>query len=115
MTLVDNIIGSLLILVGLFFMLVGSFGLLRLPDFFTRTHAASKVDTVGIVIALLGVIFLGQGRVDADKAILAAFLIMLTNPVSAHALARAAYSAGHKPWKKGDAGREAGADSTKKD
>lgn len=105
MTLFENIIGSILILIGLFFMIVGSFGLLRLPDFFSRTHAASKVDTVGIVIALIGISFLGRGWVDADKALLAAFLIMLTNPVSAHALARAAFSAGHKPWKMATSGK----------
>jgi multicomponent Na+:H+ antiporter subunit G len=87
-------------------MIVGSFGLLRLPDFFARTHAASKVDTVGIVIALIGIAFLGQGRVDADKALLAAFLIMLTNPVSAHALAKAAYSSGHKPWQRKEPGQD---------
>lgn len=100
MTPIDGIIGSLLIFIGLFFMIVGSFGLLRLPDFFSRTHAASKVDTVGIVIALGGIAFLGKGHLDAHKALLAAFLIMLTNPVSAHALAKAAYRAGHKPWQK---------------
>jgi multicomponent Na+:H+ antiporter subunit G len=113
MTLIDNIIGSILILTGLFFMIVGSFGLLRLPDFFARTHAASKVDTVGIVIALIGIAFLGQGRVDADKALLAAFLIMLTNPVSAHALAKAAYNSGHKPWQRKEPGRNTGSPSPK--
>ncbi|HKJ90521.1 MAG TPA: monovalent cation/H(+) antiporter subunit G [Oceanipulchritudo sp.] len=100
MILLEDIIGSLLIFIGLFFMIVGSFGLLLLPDFFARTHAASKVDTVGIVVALIGISFLGQGWFEADKALLAAFLIMLTNPVSAHALAKAAYRAGHKPWTK---------------
>lgn len=100
MILLDNIIGSLLLLVGLTFMIVGSIGILRLPDFFTRTHAASKVDTVGIVIALVGIAFIGQWRVDADKALLAAILIMLTNPVAAHALAKAAFVAGITPWKK---------------
>ena len=113
MILFDNIVGSLLILVGLFFMIVGSLGLLRLPDFFARTHAASKVDTVGIVIALLGITFLGQGRVDADKALFAAFLIMLTNPVSAHALAKAAYNAGQKPWQRKTGGEETAPESKK--
>ncbi|MFO7724418.1 MAG: monovalent cation/H(+) antiporter subunit G [Oceanipulchritudo sp.] len=107
---INEIIGSLLILVGLFFMIVGSFGLLRLPDFFARTHAASKVDTVGIVIALIGIAFLGKGHLDAHKALLAAFLIMLTNPVSAHALAKAAHEAGHKPWKKESASENSGSE-----
>ncbi len=86
-----------MILFGLTLMIIGSIGLLRLPDFFARTHAASKVDTVGIVVA-----FLGHDRIDAAKALVAAFLIMLTNPVAAHMLARAAYKTGLRPWKKGD-------------
>lgn len=100
MILIDNIIGALFLFTGLIFMIVGSIGILRLPDFFTRTHATSKVDTVGIVITLIGIAFIGQGRVEGDKALLAALLIMLTNPVAAHALAKAAYAAGITPWKK---------------
>lgn len=115
MILIDNIIGSLLLFTGLIFMIVGSIGILRLPDFFTRTHAASKVDTVGIVIALIGIAFIGQGRVEGDKALLAAFLIMLTNPVAAHALAKAAYVAGITPWKKGKSGEDSGPESQKED
>lgn len=102
MSLAGNIIGSLLILFGLALMIIGSVGLLRLPDFFARTHAASKVDTVGIVVALVGISFLGEGWIDSGKVLIAALLIMLTNPVAAHMLARAAYQSGLKPWKKGD-------------
>lgn len=105
MILIDNVIGILLLLAGLGFMIVGSLGILVLPDFFARTHAASKVDTVGIVVALIGIAFLGQGRVDGDKALLAAFLVMLTNPVSAHALAKAAYASGLTPWRREGTGK----------
>jgi monovalent cation/proton antiporter MnhG/PhaG subunit len=101
-SLIENIIGAGMILFGLTLMIIGSIGLLRLPDFFARTHAASKVDTVGIVVAILGITFLGHDRIDAAKALVAAFLIMLTNPVAAHMLARAAYKTGLRPWKKGD-------------
>lgn len=112
MTLIESIIGYGMILLGLGLMITGGIGLLRLPDFFSRTHAASKVDTVGIVIALLGIIFLGQERIDSGKALIAALLIMLTNPVAAHMLARAAYASGLKPWKKGDPIKQSDADST---
>lgn len=103
MSLLLNILGSALILFGLVLMIIGSVGLLRLPDFFARTHAASKVDTVGIVVALIGISFLGGGWIDSGKVLIAALLIMLTNPVAAHMLARAAYQSGLKPWKKEDA------------
>lgn len=112
MTLIENIIGYGMILLGLGLMITGGIGLLRLPDFFSRTHAASKVDTVGIVIALLGITFLGQERIDSGKALIAALLIMLTNPVAAHLLARAAYTSGLKPWRKGDSAKQGDVDST---
>lgn len=112
MSLIENIIGYGMILLGLGLMITGGIGLLRLPDFFSRTHAASKVDTVGIVIALLGITFLGQERIDSGKALIAAILIMLTNPVAAHMLARAAYTSGLKPWKKGDSTKNSDVDST---
>lgn len=102
MSLIQHIIGSTLILFGLVLMIIGSVGLLRLPDFFARTHAASKVDTVGIVVALIGISFLGGGWIDSGKVLVAALLIMITNPVAAHMLARAAYRSGLKPWNKDD-------------
>jgi multicomponent Na+:H+ antiporter subunit G len=99
-----NVVGLILLFAGLTIMIIGSVGILQLPDFFTRTHASSKVDTVGIVVALIGIAFIGHGSIEGDKALLAAFLIMLTNPVSAHALAKAAYAAGLVPWQKEKAG-----------
>ena len=99
-----EIAGLVLLFFGLLMMIAGSIGLVRLPDFFTRTHAASKVDTVGSVVTLLGIAFLAGPEVDGAKALLAGFLIMLTNPVSAHFLARAAYRAGNRPWRPGKAG-----------
>jgi multicomponent Na+:H+ antiporter subunit G len=103
MTIIENTVGVTLLLIGLFFMIVGSIGILRLPDFFARTHAASTVDTVGIVISLIGIAFIGHGIVEGGKTLLAALLIMLTNPVSAHALAKAAFASGLTPWRKGPA------------
>jgi multicomponent Na+:H+ antiporter subunit G len=100
MSLIGTIMGIALLLAGLGLMIVGSLGSRLLPDFFSRTHAASKVDTVGIVVALIGIAFLGEGGVEGTKALLAAFLIMLTNPVSAHALAKAAFASGLEPWRR---------------
>jgi multicomponent Na+:H+ antiporter subunit G len=102
MSLVQDIVGLLLLLAGLAFMALGSIGIVRLPDFFSRTHAASKVDTVGIIVVLLGIAVLEGFTLDAGKVLLAAVFIMLTNPVSAHALARAALFQGFKPWRRGD-------------
>ncbi len=99
--MVQNIVGIVLVATGLVFMLIGSIGIVRLPDFFTRTHAASKVDTVGVMVVLIGVAVLEGLTLTSGKVLLAAFILMLTNPVAAHALARAAYLRGLKPWRKG--------------
>lgn len=99
-TTVQTVLGTLLMLAGLSFMLLGSVGLVRLPDFFARTHAASKVDTVGIVVLLLGIAVLEGLTLNSGKLLVAVVFLMLTNPVSAHALARAALRGGYKPWRR---------------
>jgi multicomponent Na+:H+ antiporter subunit G len=93
-------VGILLIVVGLAFMFVGSLGILRLPDFFARTHAASKVDTVGIAVVLAGIAVLEGMTLNSAKIAIAIIFLTLTNPVAAHALARAALRHGIKPWRR---------------
>ncbi len=97
-----DILGLAIVALGLCFMLIGSIGIVRLPDFFARTHAASKVDTVGISIVIVGIACIEGPTMDGLKVLLAALFVMMTNPVSAHALARAAIRAGIVPWKRGE-------------
>jgi len=88
--------------VGLFFFLVGTVGVLRLPDFYSRTHAATKCDTLGAgsILAALAVLGLYQGaHVDSLKILVIAILILLASPTAGHALARAAYRTGLEPWR----------------
>lgn len=74
-----------------FFTFVGAVGLFRLPDVYTRVHAASKADTLGAGFALVAVAAsFGTGPETIKTALLLAF-IYVTNPTAAHAIARAAY------------------------
>lgn len=98
--LVQNLVGGLLMTIGLVFMFLGSLGILRLPDFFSRTHAASKVDTVGIMVVLMGIAVLEGLTINSAKIGLAIVFLTLTNPAAAHALARAAVRHGFKPWRR---------------
>jgi monovalent cation/proton antiporter MnhG/PhaG subunit len=84
--------------VGAFFFLVGTLGMLRFPDFYARTHAATKCDTVGAGAVLLALAILRGLEADSLKLILLAGLILLSSPTAAHALARAAFRTGHEPW-----------------
>ncbi len=99
MIIVQHVLAILLVLAGLAMMLSGGVGLIRLPDFYTRTHAASKVDTLGIVLLLLGLAVYEGFTLNAAKLLMGATVIMLGNPVAIHALARAARRFGHLPWK----------------
>lgn len=90
--MIVDIITSLLILVGAAFALVGSIGLARLPDFFTRLHAPTKATTLGvgsIVIASLIHSSAATGGVSLRELAISLFLF-ITAPVSAHLLAKAA-------------------------
>ena len=90
---------SLLVLVGDFFVLVASFGLVRLPDFFTRLHAPTKATTLGLGCLLLACInwFSRNGEMSFHEILIALFLF-LTAPVSADLFAKVAFHVGLKPW-----------------
>ncbi len=78
-------------------MFVGSFGILRLPDFYARTHAVSKSDTLGIIFVILGLVIYEGFTQSGLKLILIVIFIALSNPIGSHALARAALKKGLKP------------------
>lgn len=90
MILID-LITSLCILVGAAFALVGSIGLIRLPDIFTRLHGPTKATTLGVGGVLLGsVIYFSARQGLSLHELLVALFLVLTAPVSAHLIARAA-------------------------
>ncbi|MEJ2173994.1 MAG: monovalent cation/H(+) antiporter subunit G [bacterium] len=86
-----------LILIGGAFCVIGAVGLLRMPDFFTRMHAASVVDTLGAAFILLGLMLQAGLSLVTVKLITIGFLLFFTSPVSTHALARAALARGVEP------------------
>lgn len=97
-----NYLGNFFIFAGMFFLFVGSIGLLRLPDFFTRLHGTSKTDTLGIGLVFLGLFCYVGWSLVAVKLILIIFFVFFTGPVSSHALAKAAYKSGLVPYKVDD-------------
>ena len=92
---------ALLVISGAGFFLVGTLGLLRFPDFYTRVHAVTKCDALGAGLVLLGLaIWAGPGGEGARILALIA-LLLLSSPTAGHALARAAYRSGLEPWRRG--------------
>ncbi|WP_101296584.1 monovalent cation/H(+) antiporter subunit G [Halegenticoccus soli] len=96
----------LLVAAGTFFAVVAAVGVIRLPDLYTRTHAASKSDTLGAVLTLGAVAITFGGEITAVKTVFLLLFMFVTNPTAAHAIARAAYDQGIEPWTADDSGGE---------
>jgi monovalent cation/proton antiporter MnhG/PhaG subunit len=77
----------------------GTLGLLRLPDFFSRTHAATKCDTIGAGSLLVALAIFNGLDASTWKILALAALVILSSPTVGHALARAAHRTGLKPWR----------------
>ncbi len=79
-------------------MLVASIGVVRFPDFYSRTHPAGQSDTLGQFLVLLGLmVYEGFSLVSVKLLLIIAF-IFLCNPTATHAIVKAAYLSGIKPW-----------------
>lgn len=101
-TLIDifmYILIILLLLIGTFFIVSSSIGIVRFPDVFTRLHAATKAPTLGIMSILIATfLFLyGTHNIVSGKLLLALLFIVITSPVGGHMLSRAAHMSGVKP------------------
>lgn len=95
---IQNILTVIFLVAGTFFMMVGSIGIVRLPGFFNRIHAGSKSDTLGIILFTAGMMIYNGPDINSLKLLIIFILVALTNPVSSHALTRAAFNSGVKPW-----------------
>lgn len=97
MSAVIDIVSWVLLVAGGFFCVVGGLGLNRMPDFYTRLHAASVTDTLGAGLLLGGMVLQAGFTLVAAKLVVVGLLIFFTSPAAAHAIARAALGRGVKP------------------
>ncbi|MFN7210354.1 MAG: monovalent cation/H(+) antiporter subunit G [Aggregatilineales bacterium] len=97
MSLID-LIAVLLIGAGCFFFLAGTLGLLRLPDVFTRAHAITKADNVGLMLIVLAAVLQVESWAARLKLSLIWILILIASATVAHLIGRAALNVGQKPW-----------------
>jgi len=101
-TMITNMLTIMLLLVGVFFMLAGTIGFVRFPDFYSRMHATGKCDTLGEGLMLVALIVYGGATFVSVKILFLITFILLANPTSTHAIAKAAYDVGLEPWRKLD-------------
>lgn len=97
MSLFTDILGWGFILAGSFFTVVGAFGLVRMPDLYTRLHASGVLDPFGVSLILIGLMFQAGLTLVTVKLAFLIVLLMFTSPVACHALGRAALHRGVKP------------------
>ncbi len=97
MALIAEIISWILLLIGSALTVIGAFGLVRLPDFFTRLHPAGITDTLGASLILLGLAVQAGWTLVALKLLLIILFLFFTSPTSSHAAARAALADGLRP------------------
>lgn len=87
----------LLLLSGCACLLISAIGLIRMPDLFTRMHAAGIGDTLGAILVLAGLMLQAGLSITLIKLVLTLFFLLFTSPTACHALARAALAGGQKP------------------
>lgn len=97
MSLIVDALSWASLVAGGFFCIVGALGLLRMPDFYTRMHAASVVETLGAGLILFGLLLQAGFTLVAVKLIFIGLLVFFASPTATHALARAALARGLKP------------------
>ncbi len=94
MDIILNIVSWAFIISGGIFCLIGGLGLVRLPDMFARMHGASLIDTMGIGLILIGLMFQAGLTLITGKLLLILVFVFFTSPTSTYALARAAINGG---------------------
>jgi len=97
LALIADLLSWPILIAGGFFYLVGMIGLFRMPDVFTRMHALSVSDTLGVGLLILGMLLQAGFTLVAVKLIFVLVLLLVSGPVISHALTRAALHDGRWP------------------
>jgi len=94
----SDIIGYILITIGILFDIFGCIGLVRFPDVYNRLQASTKCVTLGTILLLVGIAVISGVGPIGTRAIICAVFILITSPTAAHAIAKGAYASGVKLW-----------------
>lgn len=99
MSLLSDALSIALLLAGAVFFLAGTVGLLRFPDIYTRLHALTKADNVGLGLIVAGLSIQAESWATVGKLLLIWFLVLLAGASVAHLISRRALQKGIPPWK----------------
>jgi multicomponent Na+:H+ antiporter subunit G len=87
-----DIIVAIFLFGGLFFFMVGTLGIIRFPDVFTRAHSAAKCDTLGAILCLSSLVILEGISFVSLKIILILVFVWISNPTATHLIAKGEYA-----------------------
>lgn len=96
--MISDILGWILALLGAALVFAGALGVLRLPDLFTRMHAAGMIDSLGAGLVLIGLATVEGFTTTTARLLMVMAFLWITTPTACHALAKSALATGHKPW-----------------
>ncbi|MBL1142873.1 MAG: monovalent cation/H(+) antiporter subunit G [Proteobacteria bacterium] len=92
-----TIISGVFIITGALAIIIGLIGVFRMPDFYTKLHAASVIDTMGTMLIIVGLMLYSGFNLVSVKLLLIMIFILITTPTAAHALAKSALHGGLEP------------------
>ena len=93
-----TILAIIVMLIGVLFLTVSCIGLIRLPDFYARTHAVGKSETLGAILVLGGLALYNGFALSTAKILIILVFVLIANPTATHAILRAALRSGLEPW-----------------
>jgi len=102
----NEIATTVLLIIGSLVSLTGAYGLLRMPDFYTRLHTAGKTDSLGQLLIFLGLVFVTPDLLTQIKLVAVGMILIIAAPTATHAITKAAHLHGLRPWTKSDPGGE---------
>lgn len=95
---IRELIATILLLIGFFFIAISAIGVIRLPDFYSRLHSSGIGETLGLMISFLGLAVFEGLNLMTIKLLIVFLLVFLANPIGTHILGQAAIKSGLVPW-----------------
>ena len=95
---IRELIATILLLIGFFFIAISAIGVIRLPDFYSRLHSSGIGETLGLMISFLGLAVFEGFNLMTIKLLIVFLLVFLANPIGTHILGQAAIKSGLVPW-----------------
>jgi multicomponent Na+:H+ antiporter subunit G len=103
-----DIIAVIFISIGAVFFVIGTTGLLRMPDLYSRLHPSTKCDTLGACSVMIGLAVYSGATLSTLKLIVIIFFLLISSATCGHAIGRSALKRGIQPWRKEEEGGKDG-------